>query len=256
METLSIRKRKNVNQWNKNYISPGVVGSVGDVVQNIRLKQSCPELAPRWEYKRAQLQQRGSGVGDGSVANDYTGAPSSNTIVTDYYESPFEKYVVGTEIQDLRPNDLAATTRQLGAPQFGWRSTQAVTSKARVMGEKFLPLPNGYPRSGVSRGPEPRSSFLADLGSSNGLVTPNVSNVQPQLNPNNPMLPPLSAAPQPPAPCLNNTTGPSPAPTEVAATNSGGFLQQMTDTFRTTLGITGAPPTPSSFGLGRGNFGL
>ena len=256
METLSIRKRKNVNQWNKNYISPGVVGSVGDVVQNIRLKQSAPDLAPRWEYKKSQLQQKGSGIGDGSVPNNYTGAPSSNTFMTDYYNSPYEEYVVGTNTQDLRPNDLAATTRELGAPQFGWRSTQAVTAKARVMGEKFLPLPNGYPRSGISRGPEPRSTFLVDttVGGKGGMdfTNPQVSNVQPQLNPNNPMLAPGGGQP-----CLNNTTGPTPAPTGTnVVTATGGLYNQISDVLKNSLGISGAPPTPSSFGLGRGNFGL
>jgi hypothetical protein len=252
METLSIRKRKNVNQWNKNYISPGVVGSVGDAVQNIRLKQSAPDLAPRWEYKRAQLEQKGSGIGDGSVPNNYTGASSSNTFMTDYYNSPYEEYVVGESIQDLRPNDLAATTRELGAPQFGWKSTQAVTAKARVMGDKFLPLPNGYPRSGVSRGPEPRSTFLVDVGNPNASFTaPQVSSVQPQLNPNNPMLPPGGGQP-----CLNNTTGPTPAPTgttqnDVTATTAGGFFDQISNVLQSGLGITGAPPTPSTFGLGR-----
>lgn len=247
METLSIRKRKDVNQWNKNYISPGAVGSVGDIVQNVRLKQSCPELATRWEFDKTDVKQRGSGVADGSVPNNYTDAFSSTTVNTNYYNSPNTEYVIGRRIQDLRLNDLAATTRELGAPQFGWRSTQAVTSKARVMGDKFLPLPNGYPRSGISRGPEPRSTFLVDttVGGKGGMdfTNPQVAPVQPQLDPNNPMLAPGGGATVGQTQtCLNNTTGPTPTPTGINPVTAG------------VSAITGLYPGTNSLGIGNGNF--
>jgi hypothetical protein len=67
------------------------------------------------------------------------------------------------------------------------------------MGKQFLPATRGYPRSGISRGPEPRSTFLSDLGAAPETAAGLINNVQPtQLNPvptvdpitGNPTLPP------------------------------------------------------------------
>lgn len=38
---------KPVNQWGD--YRPGVVGSVGDVLPGVRLKQSAPDMNQRWE---------------------------------------------------------------------------------------------------------------------------------------------------------------------------------------------------------------
>ena len=240
METIVLSKRKTVNQWNKNYLSPGAVGAVGDTIQNVRLRSSASELPPRWEFSRAQLKQKGSGVGDGTVPNNYTGMSYATTAETNYYTTPYEKQVMGTMYQDLRPNDLAATTRELGAPQFGWRSTQASVNKALVMGKQFLPSPNGYPRSGLSRGPEPRSTFLADVSS----IVPQtlVENQAPQLNPVAPTTGvPLTNIGGPSCPAPTPTLPPSNLPTPVTPAPDSIFNQ-----FGNMLG--------GSLGLGRGNF--
>ena len=249
METLTIRKRKSVNNWNKHYISPGAVGTVGDVIQNVRLKQSAPELETRWEFNRPQLEKRGSAISDGTVASNYTDNFLTNTVVTDYYTSPYQRDVVGVSYQDLRLNDLSPTTRQLGAPQFGWRATQASVNKALVMGKQFLPATRGYPKSGVSRGPEPRSTFLADIASLPQNPVGPIGNLQPtQLNPvpkidplsGNPILPPSGEQ------CGTKESGPIQTPT--TETVNGGFTNNV-QTYLEDLALSGPR-------IGSGNFGL
>jgi hypothetical protein len=254
METLVLKKRKKVNRWNKSYISPGPVSAVGDVVQNIRLKQSCPELAMRWDLSKSEVKQRGSGVSDGTVPNNYTGSSLTTTVVSDYYHSPNESDVVGFAYQDLRPNDLAASTRELGAPQFGWKSTQASVNKALVMGKQFLPVTQGYPKSGVSRGPEPRSTFLSDLN----YVAPNpaglITGTQPtQLNPTPTQVDPVTGNPviQPTTTCGTTNTA---VPTGTGGQGEkSGWYQGLTDTINNFIENLPIQYGGVGMGLGGGN---
>jgi hypothetical protein len=167
MEPIIITRKKPVNQWMNWYISPGPVAPIGDVNINSTLKKSCPELAQRYSIDQDDYFRRGVGVQDGSWFNVHTGGLAARTQLTDFYGEPTENIQIGEQFVDLRPNDLSATTRELGAPQFGWKSTVARTFNARFIGEQFLPRPNGYsPSGGVSRGPQPRITTLID--SSNG----------------------------------------------------------------------------------------
>lgn len=47
VNTCSSNKLEPVNQWGD--YRPGVVGSVGDVLPGVRLKQSAPDMEQRWE---------------------------------------------------------------------------------------------------------------------------------------------------------------------------------------------------------------
>lgn len=155
---------KRVNLWNNSYICPGPVCSVGDVVQNVRLKHSAPDLPLRWEDTYGELKKKGSYATDGGWYSGATLGLGAETIVTDSYNRGWESRQVGTTYQDMRNNDLAGAQREVPVNQFEWKTQVGEVYQARVAGKRFLPLPGGYMRKGISRGPEPQSSILSGLG--------------------------------------------------------------------------------------------
>ena len=162
MERIIEYKQRRYNRWNNDYISPGPVAVVGDVLVNEKLKKSCPELAPRYRFPTDVLRYRGVGVQDGTWSNFHNDALAARTDRQTSYDIPFESTQVGTEFQDLRLIDLKAETRLLGAPQFGWKNQKATLLNARVTGEQFLPNPEGYAAYGLSRGQRPRVNVFVD----------------------------------------------------------------------------------------------
>ncbi len=161
MEFTSHRKSRQVNQWMNNYISPGPVGPIGDVIVNEKLKKSCPDLPPRYSIK--DMRARGHGIQDGTWYNYHNNGLNANVERLSFYDQNNVTFADGFRVQDLRLQDLKAESRLLGAPQFGWKNQKATLLNARVTGEQFLPHPGGYLPSGVSRGPQPRSNILVDL---------------------------------------------------------------------------------------------
>jgi hypothetical protein len=142
---------KQVNKWNNNYISPGIVGPIGDVNQNVRLKQSTSELPMRWLFTDPQLIKRaGQNVQDGTVSSN--GGLGAETVIEDVYSDMFETRQVGTVYQDLRKNDLTVDSRIMARPQDSWKSQASQVLNARVTGQAFLPSPGGFVGGGVPRG--------------------------------------------------------------------------------------------------------
>lgn len=162
MEAVLVITPRRVNQWMNNYISPGPVAPVGDVLVNEKLKKSCPEADLRFTYKDKFLKRRGAGVQDGTWYNAHNHGLAAKCNRQSFYDQPLSVQQVGFISQELRLGDLKSDTRLLGAPQFGWKSQKATILNARVTGEQFLPAPQGYMPQGISRGPEPRVNTLVD----------------------------------------------------------------------------------------------
>lgn len=160
MESLLFVQRKSVNQWMNDYISPGPVGPVGDVLVNEKLKKSHPDLPPRYTFN--SLKGRGIGLQDGTWYNYHNYGLAAQVERQTYYDQSTETVDHGVSHQDVRLQDLKADTRVLAAPQFGWKNQEATMLNARVTGEQFLPLPMGYQPEGIRRGPQPRTNTLVD----------------------------------------------------------------------------------------------
>ena len=175
MESIIQVSSKSVNQWNYDYISPGAVSSVGDVLQNVRLKQSAPELPMRFLYDDEELVERGQNVQDGQKPSFTSGGYGPRTVVRDSYNSPYETNQVGISTQELHPTNLASSTRVAARPQDSWKSQAGQTLLSKSTGADFRPLPNGYPATGVPRGPQPRRGFIT----SNEFYRPGQQPVQP-----------------------------------------------------------------------------
>jgi hypothetical protein len=162
MESIIQVTSKRVNQWNNGYISPGPVSSIGDVLQNVRLKQSAPELPMRFLYNDYELEHRGQNVQDGQWFNFTSGGYAAKTVVRDSYNAPYETNQIGISTQELRPTNLASSTRVAARPQDSWKSQAGQTMLSKTTGIDFRPLPHGYPNTGVSRGPQPRRNFVGE----------------------------------------------------------------------------------------------
>lgn len=129
MTTLA--KPKRLNQVDVAW--PGMVGSVGDTMNSVRLAQSAPEMPLRFDLKFFDRADNGSIV-----------TPQPYTYDSAWNMGRGEQTAYGMMQQDIRaPDKLHEPT--LGAiPQYEWRNKLATVYKAKRTGDKFLPLPGSY----------------------------------------------------------------------------------------------------------------
>lgn len=121
------------------YISPGEVGSVGDVLGSVRLKHSAPELAIRWEPGTVGKAEERLGSG---VCRDHPRVYDSN------WESGRSfKVDEGWVIQDLRAPDTLVEPYVGSTFDYSWRNKIATVYEAQRGGEYFLTKPGPYQQS-------------------------------------------------------------------------------------------------------------
>jgi hypothetical protein len=135
------------------FISPGNVGSVGDVLTQTMLKTSMPDLPPRNLLTAKEMERLGSIVQDGqSGYYKYSGCPR----VVDREMVNLDRHTpYGWVHQDLRAPDKAYET----AVSFSFSNfdnQRATIYNARRTGDYFLPLPGGYQ---LQPGQEPRGGL-------------------------------------------------------------------------------------------------
>lgn len=143
-----------LNLWNKNSIRPGPVGSVGDTLAQVRLKQSAPDLAPRYELWNSDEMEKfhGTNIQDGQKKSFMTGGANASVFESQLpYRSGF-KTQQGWVHQDIVPVDRFRETKQAALPQFSWKSQVAAVHRAKVSGEGFLPASFGYTSNKLPRG--------------------------------------------------------------------------------------------------------
>lgn len=152
MKDLYVNRLRKKAAWTKTSIRPGVVGSVGDTLSSVRLKQTSPDSKPR--YMNMGRGKRKYGYGS-SISDGYVKSKTSKGRGADVYvRIPEEKEFMGYFHQDIVPVDRSSMTQMLNQGNFGWRSQVASAVRAKFTGDSFLPLPGGYgPRAGeVHRG--------------------------------------------------------------------------------------------------------
>ena len=151
--------QKPLDSWLNNYISPGRVGSVGDVNLQVELKRSNPDMPNRYyNWTTGKYEQRlGSNVQDGQEYSYDSGGLMARVIDENWNTNKTFKTAQGWYYQDLRPVDRTIEPVLGGMPQYSWLNSQAVVFNAKSTGNKFLPLPNGY-----APGPEdqPRGGLI------------------------------------------------------------------------------------------------
>jgi len=122
----------------KMLFSVGKVGSVGDTLPQIRLRQSAPDLEMRFDD--TFMKRGGSKITlEGRVKDK------------DLKNKNYRGYH-GFVMQDLVPPDTEVEPYVSSLGDYSWRQKVATVLKAKRTGENFLPLPGGYQGNGVPRG--------------------------------------------------------------------------------------------------------
>lgn len=131
-------------------ISPGVVGSVGDVLGSVRLKQSTPSLPMRFEPNYEP--SRGSNVQDGYSYSFTSGGGPAHTVEEIRHYHPADKTVSGFRYQDLRAPDKSLGPILGSTGRYDWYNRVANIYQAKITGDMFLPLPGPFQPTSVTRG--------------------------------------------------------------------------------------------------------
>lgn len=151
-----------LNNWNKKYISPGPVGSVGDTLTSVQIKQSSPDMpfAYQKDFSPSNDIYRGSNVQDGQWYSFSNGGFNAKV--------KRRKLGVGANVgwiqQDISRPDTFREPMLLDQPSANFKSQ--VASIIKRQGDMFTQLPLGYnPQPGdILRGnqiPVVQNSFTA-----------------------------------------------------------------------------------------------
>jgi len=128
------------------YMSPGVVGSVGDVNMQTRFAQSTPALPMRFDplFAFEREKRLGSNVQNGELPSYSSGGGPARGIDVKWYGNRDVKTAVGWRYQDIRATDRTIQPTVGPAPDFSWTNKLATLYRAQHQGTNFLPLPGGY----------------------------------------------------------------------------------------------------------------
>jgi hypothetical protein len=128
-----VKETHPLNRWNHDHIQPTNTGSVGDVLTAVRLKQSSPDMAWKIEPWTTQITN-GSKITRSARTSDSRWA-TRKSYVTNY----------GIEMQDLRVPDTSVQPFLESTGTLAWANIVATIDNVKTRGQRFLPLPGGYP---------------------------------------------------------------------------------------------------------------
>lgn len=152
---LSLTARKPLNRWANDRISPGVVGSVGDVNLQSRLKSSLPGEI-RWEKETYGRNEPsfGANVSDGMHQSYASGGGPAKTVDGFIGGGRDMRTNVGWRFENLKPEDRADEPIVGEMPQLSWRMNLASVKNQQRTGQLFKFRPGGLidPPTGVPRG--------------------------------------------------------------------------------------------------------
>lgn len=144
--------KPSLNLWDKDRIAPGACATVGDVLYRTRLKQSAPDLNPRYAIPGKEGMFKGSNVQDGMWESFTTGGLGAKTVNRPFAYRAGNKSRYGWVHQDIVPVDRARDVKLAGLKQFGWKSLTTSIERAKWTGDAFTPLPGGYGPLAMKRG--------------------------------------------------------------------------------------------------------
>lgn len=160
MEVLRTKTVTN-NHWT---ISPGPVGSVGDVNMQVRLKHNMPDAPLRFDKTLSgkNLRYLGSNVQDGA----YGSGGSARTIQRKIGIRNAQKTDVGWRKQDVIPVDRTTLPKYAPLGPYTWNNQRAQVFRAKISGNAFLPTPGGYAQTAgvMGRGNQVPRVVLTEAG--------------------------------------------------------------------------------------------
>ncbi len=177
---VSIAEYRPLNRWmDWDDCQPGKVGSIGDPLTAVRLKQSAIDLPPRYDALNplGVSQRLGTYVQDGTQG----GAPAR--AFGGEFSNPDPWSPRGFTVTNVIPSDRVVDPVFLGVNQLTWKNNVAQTFDAIVGGNKFAPAPGSFQLAPgeLPRGNGPRETTL-DSTESSDLMT-NLVNTLSAKNP-------------------------------------------------------------------------
>lgn len=150
---------------NSEVIVPGKVGSVGDVLASVRLKQSTPDMAMRYDKSFSGIAEslHGSNVQDGYSYSFTSGGGPARTLDSRLERKSF-KTNHGWVYQDLRVPDTTLEPIMGSTGRYDWYNRVANTYQAKITGDMFLPLPGEYRPTSMTRGNQIPRIIATDIG--------------------------------------------------------------------------------------------
>jgi hypothetical protein len=173
-EKNSMVGRYNKGRLMSDFMQPGAVGSVGDVLVSVRLHQSTPDMPMRWDpdFYPGKDDFLGSNVQDGQQTSWDTGFGGARVVDSKFNFYDGFRTSNGTTVQDLRPADMMVEPFVSSLGDYTWRNKVAETYHARTTGNNFLPLPGGYAPSPGEVGRGGNVPQVMAVAGGNGMVIP------------------------------------------------------------------------------------
>lgn len=133
-----------LNQWDKNSIRPGPVGSVGDALTSVRIKQSMPDMDFAYDKTFAPKNDvlRGSNVQDGQWFSFSDHGYNAQVKKRKLHKNNSFKTAVGWFKQDVSPPEKMVEPKLLPQGRVGWNTQEAAILQRS--GDMFKDLPGGY----------------------------------------------------------------------------------------------------------------
>jgi hypothetical protein len=174
MTTLTHQFKGPLNQWDKKSIRPGPVGSVGDTLTDVRIKQSMPdmEFAYNKKFKPENSMLRGSNVQDGQWYSFSTHGYNAKVKTKSLNRAGTFQTPIGWRQQNIIPAAREMEPLLNKQPRHVWKNQVAeIVSR---QGDMFSSLPMGYTSNGVlTRGGAFPSKVSSHSGSSLDMRLPN-----------------------------------------------------------------------------------
>jgi hypothetical protein len=162
-----------LNRWDKDSIRPGPVGTVGDVNLQVKLRNSAPDMAQRYDktYSGKNEKWSGSNISDGQWTGFTSGGRGALTLTQPMPVRSGFKTPVGWMIENIVPVDRSKIAKMVPLGQYSWETEKARIYRAKTSGDQFLPLPNSYNKlDTVPRGSQYPKIVAASIG--DGIVLP------------------------------------------------------------------------------------
>lgn len=133
-------------RWLNDYIAPGPVGSVGDVVLQPRLKRSMPNSPFEFDKAFSHVKEPyfGSNVSNGQHVGYCSRGGPALLLDSNWNMGRGFKNRVGWYYQDLRAPDKRVEPLLGTAPEYSWHNRLATVYREKHSGDHFLPLPGPY----------------------------------------------------------------------------------------------------------------
>ena len=176
---LSATFKAPLNKWDKGSIRPGPVGSVGDALTSVRIKQSSPDMPFAYDktFNPDNDVLRGSNVQDGqwfSFSDHGYGAQVKRKKLN---KNGSFKHSIGWMEQNIVPEARSTEPKVLDQPLQGW-NTQ-VGEILQRQGDMFSDLPGGYGPTSMTRGgafPSIQTSLKTKIPETKQIVSSVVQN--------------------------------------------------------------------------------